>query len=239
MSISLKMARPQKDHRDSCDMIHFDPSAPNIDLASMLEIDLSKFYDEAHELLPEAPDDVIIYLDNQYVFPLNGTGGHAKTPDTIVISFDPLFVDKEAQLTTLRGKMFHQAFHIVQGHVRQGTTARYAVALDMAIYEGAATAFERDFARTHPSWGDYSRIDPVTLEAWRATLQGMSIYDLAANTDAWKDWSSYNSADQATWRSHRVGTKLVDDYLAKFGGDVRDIRRVPAPDIRKALLLAD
>ncbi|RYX78945.1 hypothetical protein EON76_04520 [bacterium] len=213
-------------------MIHFDQDAPNSRLQPLLQRHIEQFDNDVRKLLPSLPSTIHIWLDNSQLIDATGEGGFAYSPDTITISFNPNFIDKQLQLQQLRGTIFHESYHLIQGHTYEDPHAVYTSALDSAIYEGCATVFERTHAGSNPLWGHYSQYDTETLNKWRDQLAAISISDYTSlNTKLWQTWAHYDVLDQQQWKAYKVGTWLVDGYLSSKNVSITDMCRYTAKDI--------
>lgn len=166
---------------------------------------------EARALLP-ALGSLSIRLDldptSPVLVPGHGVGGLAQSPDRILVAFDPTAqLERDEHLGRLRGAVFHESFHVAHGFVASRLRRRPATALQAAVYEGAATVFERDRAGSDPPWGAYYR--ETTMLAWAAELAALPLdYD----ETRWKFWDAER---KRSWIVYRVGAFLVDRALAR------------------------
>ncbi len=166
---------------------------------------------EARDLLPGL-GEVTVRLDldpaSRLLIPDHGVGGLAAAPDRILVAFDPTAtVDRPEHLLRLRGAVFHESFHVANGFVASRFRGRALSAVHNAVYEGAATAFERDRAGSKPPWGVY--FDGETMSAWVAELAALPLdYD----ERRWKFW---DEETKRSWVVYRTGTYLVDRALAR------------------------
>lgn len=191
-----------------------------------------KYWIEVRSLLPELPVDVEATIDNTHLIKDTGVGGFVTGPGKMLLSFDPDFSDKSLQQHNLRGTIFHQAYHMAQGHSFANPTAEYDTALDNAIYEGAAIVFEQTYADSYPAWGDYRQVSSVVLDQWQTALARIPIYQHMLGTKLWQEWSSAADDPKDSWRSYRVGTRLIDEYLKKTHKNILDLRHLSAEYIR-------
>ena len=214
-------------------MIRFDPGSPNIEVAKVVDVQVSEAYADALLLLPGAPRDVTVLLDNAHIVPETGVGGYAKAESTLLISFDQSFLDRDAQLVDLRGTIFHQAYHLAQGHTAEHPRVAYSTALELAVAEGCAIVFEREYGGSAPSWGDYSPVDTATLEAWVEQLRRLPVAQYASDEDTWCEWATdHHAHEEDSWRIYRVGTYLIDHYLRSANGTlVTDLAAVAPSDL--------
>ncbi len=216
-------------------MIEIIPESPNAEAADSVRHTLEQAYDEVRALLPELPESMNIWLDNSVLISETGDGGFAYAPNTITIAYDMDFADKEAQQRSLRATIFHEAFHIMQGHTHEEPRAAYSTALDSALYEGAATAFEREYAGSKPLWGEYGVASDELLAQWREELQKIAINDyLNPDTGLWQQWAAYDPSDNQRWKLYKTGTWLVDQYLNTTNQNVLAIVHTPAEAILRS-----
>lgn len=166
---------------------------------------------EARALLPGLPGGVVTRLDldptSRLLIPNHGVGGLAAAPDRILLAFDSTAeVERGEHLRRLRGAVFHESFHVAHGFVASRFRGRTPSALHSAVYEGAATVFERDRAGSDPPWGMY--FDDETMTRWAAELAALPLeYD----ERRWKFWDDER---KQSWIVYRTGTYLVDRALA-------------------------
>lgn len=166
---------------------------------------------EARVLLPAlGPLAVHVEVDpaSRLLIPEHGVGGVTASADLIVVGVDPTAeVERGVLLRRLRGAVFHECFHIVHLFVPGRFRDRTPTALETAVYEGAATVFERDRAGSEPPWGVYYR--EATMLGWAAELAALPPgYD----EQRWKYWDAER---KQSWIVYRVGTFLVDRALAR------------------------
>ena len=214
-------------------MITYIVDAPNIANKPFVEAHVEKYFDEVKSLLPELPDDIYIWLDNDYLIPETGEGGYSYGPETISIAFDTEFKDKTIQLAHLRETIFHEAYHLTQGHTREKPKVIYKTALDPSIYEGCATVFEREYAGSTPLWGRYAQHTISTLKQWQHLLMEIPSDEYYGDRTVYNKWAFYDSDTDERWRVYKVGTWIVDEALKKSGLDILDLRLKSADDILK------
>lgn len=115
----------------------------------------------------------------------------------------------------LRASLFHELHHLVRLAAETPGSL-----VERAVFEGMATAFERDFAGAAPPWGIY----PDNVAAWAAELTALP-----------------NGVDDAPWMyrhpdgrrsiGYKVGTYLVDQARARTGRSAADLVAVPTSEI--------
>ncbi len=155
-----------------------------------------------------------------------------------MLAWDEGFPDKRAQLVSLRTEVLHQAFHWCQGYTYESAAVTPETALEVAVYEGAASVFAREHSEARPLWIKYEPLDDSVLRGWCEELRSMPAATYAATPELWRTWSGPQADPDQSWRSYRVGTWLVDQYLQRTGKSVIDLLDVPAKDVLKLLLIA-
>lgn len=211
--------------------VNIDSSHPKIASQSLKEMVL-EFWNEVHLILPELPEGLEVTINNERLIQDTGVGGFVSGNGKVVLSFDPNFPDKPLQRHNLRGTIFHQAYHMIQGHSFANPVAEYDTALDYAIYEGTAIVFEQKYADSYPAWGDYHQVPTSILDEWRTELSNIPIYRYLAKDEIWQEWSSATNNPRDSWRSYKVGTRLVNDYLKATGKNILDLKTLSAEYIR-------
>lgn len=120
----------------------------------------------------------------------------------------------------------HEAFHAARFR-RLGEEAAGRFWAEIAIGEGLATVYARDFAGADEPWSDY---DDTVIAEWAAELT-----DQPMDRTAMARWK-FRHPDNREWIAYRVGTWLVDQALDNLGGSVADLVWTPASDIHQAAL---
>lgn len=209
------------------------PESPNKEAIPLVKATIAEHEVRTRELLPELPDDLQIYVYGENIIPEKGVGGYAFSPNIISLAVDNDFADKELQRRALADMMLHEGFHIVQGHTGEEPHAPRDNALHSSIYEGAATKFEIAYGIDGDApWGDYSAHSEDELGDWCDKLEAISSEEwLADDGKLWQKWSFYDHEDSQRWKSYKVGAWIVDDYLAKTGKDIRELRLMSAEEI--------
>ncbi|MGH7237569.1 MAG: hypothetical protein ACREGF_03480 [Candidatus Saccharimonadales bacterium] len=161
------------------------------------------FYDEVRQLLPQLPAEMQFTLDNSRLINGYASGGGALSPREIAVAYDPFFAastdEKEAEL---RATVFHEAYHVAQNFTFEIPKPS---PMENAIYEGAATVFEREMAASSPRWGEY----PADVSTWVEEVKALPPdYD-------WRKWKFYDPETDRSWILYRTGTFIVDRALAR------------------------
>ena len=210
----------------------FFEDAPNYGVVELVRKPLQEYFDEVALLLPELPRKLSIWLDNSFLIRETGEGGAAYSPEVITISFDANFKNEESQLVDLRGTVFHEAYHLVQGHTFFDSTAEYRSMLDSAIYEGCATVFEREYAGVSPLWGEYKQHSPKELAKWRDAMAAISVEDYRGEENGlWDKWAFYDKEDGQRWKVYKTGSWVVDQFIDRTGMGTSEIRVMSAKEI--------
>jgi len=181
-------------------------STINTELVNSLEAHVATWRNELYGLLPSVPENLEIDWDNRWLISNTGTGGATLTTHKIALAFDPKFEgDKAQQLADLKGSYYHEAFHTVQGWTFEDTREKEISAIEQAIFEGAATVFERERAGTKPLWGVAD--DKDAIRKWLEEIRQLPLdYDF-------RKYKFYDPETGRRWILYRVGTYIVDQAL--------------------------
>ncbi len=186
--------------------------------------ELQQYYDEVREILPTLPKNLQIYFDDFCMVPEFGCGGYAYSPIIVTIAYDLNFKDKEFQQKCLRSTFFHECYHISQGY--NGEMGEISP-IEVAVYEGAATIFEREVAKSKAEYGKY---DETKVKEWYDKLK------LLPNKYDWYSWKVYDEHDNEYSKSYRTGAYVVDQAIKKSGKSIIELNALDAKEI---LVLAD
>ncbi|RYF27385.1 MAG: hypothetical protein EOO17_06195 [Chloroflexi bacterium] len=189
-------------------------------------------YSEACQLLPNIPESIQVQYDNWYLLPETGAGGYAYSADTLVMAYDPSFDNKQQQSSDLRATVFHESFHLAQGHTNNKPTAHYRNALDSAIYEGMASVFEREYATPSVLPGEYTGESEWQLQEWADSLANITMEDYTdPDSGLWIKWALYDKQSKQRWRVYKVGTWIVDRAIQQSGKDILSLQTATAGQI--------
>jgi len=159
---------------------------------------------EARQHLPALAAQITLRVQSgKDVIPELGATGVAGPPDWVLWTVDadrPEGVVKIAE-AHLRAALFHEFHHLVRGATLPPHTL-----MDHVIFEGMATAFERDFAGASPPWGQY----PDDVSTWVDEL----LMQPPGTGPA--DWIAKQHEDGRRWIGMRAGTYLVDVAMKKL-----------------------
>jgi uncharacterized protein YjaZ len=200
---------------------------PSSELQKTILERVEQYYSEVKGIIDGLPDDVKIYFDQTVVIPGYASGGFAYDPSTITIGFDEHFQEGDVW-ADLRATIFHEAFHLAQKFTffdSQGNEVPMQLPIDNAIYEGAATVFERDFAGRTPGWAKY--LDDVTMNEWTKEIMGLD-----TNYD-WEKWKFYDPDTDRQWILYKVGVYIVDKALEKSSLSIVDLQHKDPQEILK------
>ena len=190
-----------------------------------LEVTISESYNEVRKLLPKLPKKIQIYFSDYGIIPESGIGGFAYSHDTITLSIDPNFQDKEKQLKEIRPTIFHESLHVLQKYT--GESGPFT-AIENAIYEGIATVFEREYCGVWQPYGDYRNTSEKKLKTWIQDLQRMSLDEFEKN---YKDWKFFHPKFKERWIVYKTGTWMIDQILQKNKLTVIDLSSKTATEI--------
>ena len=174
---------------------------------------------EARQHLPALAAQIILRVQSgKDVIPELGATALAVPPDRVLWTVDadrPEGVVKIAE-AHLRAALFHELHHLVRG----ATLPPYTL-MDHVIFEGMATAFERDFAGASPPWGQY----PDDVSTWVDELLMQPPGTGPAN------WIAKQHEDGRRWIGMRAGTYLVDVAMTRLHRTSAELVSTPAEAI--------
>jgi len=176
---------------------------------------------EVRTLLPAlAPQITLRVRSGTDVIPELGAIGTALAPDTVVWTVDPNRPEGVVKIAGqyLRQALFHEFHHLVRA-----TALPQRTLMDQVIFEGMATAFERDFAGAEPPWGQY----PENVDAWVDELLLMRPETQPT------DWAAFERDDRRRLR-YRAGTYLVDQAMKRLHRSSAELVSTPTAEILKA-----
>ncbi|NII09649.1 DUF2268 domain-containing putative Zn-dependent protease [Oleiagrimonas sp. C23AA] len=114
----------------------------------------------------------------------------------------------------------HECHHLVRGWVHQGGIRPQSL-LDVAVAEGLATVFERDFGGRTSAWGVYQ---DVAIENWFGELAAQP-----ASTN-YRPWL-FHHPDGRRWVAYRVGTWLADRAISKSGASAASLAKTSTAEV--------
>lgn len=157
--------------------------------------------------LPQLPVSLHLLVEpGASVIDVTGELGFALAPHAIRWTVDPSRGVGDTASTHLLHSLVHESHHAA----RLGIFPSEAYTHDWpggAVFEGLATAFERDVGGFDAPWGQY---DLSTIGEWAAELFAQPIDDTYAQ---WK----FNHPDGRRWIAYRVGTWIVDRACDRTG----------------------
>lgn len=175
---------------------------------------------DARVHLPDLPKKLTLRVESgSDVVPEIGAGGTAIPPDWVRWTVDTTRPEGVTAIanTGLRAALFHEFHHLVRG--TKGVPQKL---MDHVIFEGMATAFERDFAGARPLWGSY----PANVPEWVAEL-------MALGPDAkHREWL-FKHPDGRRWIGYKAGTYLVDEAMKQSGRSSADLVFIGTSDVMK------
>jgi hypothetical protein len=206
------------------EVIHYQ----NQQVERLIEEDISRYYDEARQLLPSIPETVKIYFSDYGILDYCGVGGYAYASDIITVSVDPVFSDKVTQLSAIRPTIFHESFHLFQDFTGESQTY---TALEGAVYEGMATVFEREHADVFEPYGDYRQTSAIKLKTWAKQLKAFG--PEFQNEEIYRAWKFFHPELKEQWIAYKVGTWITDQVLAKQNLTIMDLSTKSAAEVLK------
>jgi hypothetical protein len=176
---------------------------------------------EARRHLPALPHQITLQVQSgDDVIPELGATASVVPPDWIRWTVDPddprgVLVIAEQHL---RGALFHEFHHLVRGAAMPPATL-----MDHVVFEGLATAFERDFAGASPPWAQY----PDDVGSWVDELRAQPP---DANPNRWL----YQHPDGRRWIGMTAGTYVVDRAMKKLNRNSAQLAVTPTQQILEA-----
>ncbi|HYE85272.1 MAG TPA: DUF2268 domain-containing putative Zn-dependent protease [Vicinamibacterales bacterium] len=176
---------------------------------------------EVRRHLPALASQITLRVQSgKDVIPELGAAAMASSPDFVTWTVDadrPEGVVKIAE-SSLRPALFHEFHHLVRG-----TTVPPRTLMDWVVFEGMATAFERDFAAASPPWGQY----PDGVATWVDELLRQPPETPPS------EWLS-RERDGRRWIGMRAGTYLVDTAMKRLNRTSADLISTPTDAILQA-----
>jgi hypothetical protein len=174
----------------------------------------SAAFHHARALLPGLPPRLLLMVRwGKDVTPETGETGTNSLPAQIMFTIDP---DRDALgviRTWLRAMMLHELHHLARkAHAASAGGSMADGLVDRAVTEGLATAFERDFAKVDPPWGQA----PPEVREWTRELLGQP-------DDSDRQTWLVRHPDGRRWIAMRVGTFLVDEASRRSGRSAADL----------------
>jgi uncharacterized protein YjaZ len=175
---------------------------------------------EVRALLPGVPPLIEITVrPGPHVIPETGTGGDAMPPTAIMVTIDASRSEGVEAITKkwLRQLLFHEIHHLVRWQLSGAPRS----IVERAVFEGMATAFERDFAGDQVAlWGVY----PEDVAKW---ADEVSRLPPEASSQEWL----FRNPDGRRWIGYKVGTFWVDEARKRSGRSAADLVTTPALDV--------
>lgn len=173
---------------------------------------------DARVHLPDLPRKLTLRVESgSDVVPETGAGGTAIPPDWVRWMVDATRSEGVTAIanTGLRAVLFHEFHHLVRG-----TKGVPESLMDHVIFEGMATAFERDFGGAQPLMGSY----PTNVPEWVAEL-------MALGPEAEQREWLFKHPDGRRWIGFKAGTYLVDQAMERSGKNSADLVLIGASDV--------
>jgi uncharacterized protein YjaZ len=177
-------------------------------------------YKEAAKLLPFGSRYLNFFVQPREYELIAETEDAARTSNSelITLAFSPIAAQKRPQkiLRHIRPTVFHEMNHAARFNI----PLFHKTFLEMAIFEGLATVFERDFGGAQPLWGKY----PSEVGEWLEEIQA---------EDFQGEWGEYlyRHPDGRRWILYKVGTYIVDQATLQSGKSVNGLSKLPCEQI--------
>jgi len=173
--------------------------------------------DEAARVhLPLAPEIQLQVGPSDHTIPSTGDTAYTVNPELIFWGYDASRGAADVAEDHLAKAYFHEAFHAARFR-KLGHEAGLQRWSNVAIGEGLAVVFARDFADAHEEWCKY---DPTVIEAWAVELLN------APWDEDWARWKLRHE-DGRERIAFRVGVWLVDQIQAATGWSTTDMVWTP------------
>lgn len=180
--------------------------------------------DNVHRLLPALRRDIQYVWFNQnsgMIVPGYVTGGGLyDKPNIVSIAVDDTCTDESRIKHELRRTVFHELFHVAQQFSNldeDGNIREFVPMIGDAIYEGAASIFERDYADDKtdqyvmPYYANYVEHEEGQLLQWCDELIAMGV---VAEHDVARQWKFYHDELGVNHIMYKTGAYIVDKVLA-------------------------
>lgn len=184
-------------------------------------------YKDIQELLDNVPKTLQVKFTDNGSSDITGVGGFAFSRSQINLAVLDNFSDRQVQKANLRSTVFHESFHIQQGFTYSDSPF---TALDAAVYEGSAIAFEREYAKNDAAYGDYSTHTDEQLQSWLNEIKSVGTRYFE-DEEAWLRWAFYHPEYDQKWIVYKVGSWLVDRILSTNNLDILDLKDKTAQEI--------
>ncbi len=166
------------------------------------------------------------------IVPRYATGGWAYNPSIVSLAIDEHCMDHARIRREISEITYHELFHIAQGFtfVDEHSNPLHIPLLGNAIYEGAASIFERDYARADkslPYYADYMAHQESDLVSWLEELKKISNTEETIDQDLLRQWKFYHEELGVNHIMYKVGAYIVDTALKKTERSVALIANEP------------
>lgn len=169
---------------------------------------------------------------SQRIVPRYVTGGWAFKPNIISLAIDETCQDKGRISREINNTTYHELFHIAQGFtdLDKNDKPSNQPLLANAIYEGAASIFERDYARGDkllPYYADYMSHQESDLVSWLEELKKLSTTRETIDQELLRQWKFYHEVLGVNHIMYKVGAYIVDTALHRVESSVTFIADEP------------
>jgi|GEM_PF-2635133 len=181
--------------------------------------EVAKAYADARPLLSFGSEHLNFFVQpSESVIAETGVNGQTINSEFIVLKFDEnLELDEEVILGNVRSMVFHEMNHAA----RFNLSIWHKTPLDMCLFEGLATVFEREHAGSQPLWGRY---DKTVISEWINEIKDLE--DGILSNDY-----RFEHPDGRRWISYKVGAYIIDEAMSKSGKSVVELTQMQCKDI--------
>lgn len=181
---------------------------------------LEQAYADAAELLPFGSAHLNFFVQPRptNLIPETGDSGHTHNSELIELAFDP--TREEAGLQTILNNVRPTVFHEMNHAARWHSKVHDETFLGWCVFEGLATAFERDYSGVNPLWSEY----PDDVRDWvTEIIEAGDIIDFASYM--------YRHDDGRRWIGYKVGTYIVDQAKERSGKSIPELTQLDYHEI--------
>lgn len=184
-------------------------------------------YNDVKKLLDNVPETLSVKFTDNGASDITGVGGFSLSHSQINLAVLKDFDNTDAQKDNLRSTVFHESFHIQQGFTYADSPF---TAINAALYEGSAIAFERNYANNSAAYGNYGDYSEEQLQKWLDEIRTVGL-DYFGNKEIWRKWAFYHPEYDEKWIIYKVGSWFIDNILISNHLDILDLKDKSANQI--------
>jgi len=186
--------------------------------------EIEQAYNDASVLLEFGSKHINFFIQpSRHVIKETGLNAFTINSEFVSLNFDEdMTLGEKVIIGNVRSMIFHEMSHAA----RFNLSIWHATAIDMSIFEGLATVFEREHVGSEPLWGQY---DADVIHEWFAELN-------ALDDGVLDNEYRFKHHDGRRWISYKVGTYIVDEAMRLSGKSIIECTQMECSAI---LALAD